>query len=49
MAVIDTGHIRTDNRSRLALRRRFTELLVLATVSVAFAFSLGIAFGVIGG
>lgn len=47
MAAIETGNRRIANNS--PVRRRAVELLVLAAASLAFLFTLAIAFGFISG
>ena len=49
MASIETGNLRIATNLVLAMRRRAVELLVLAVASLAFLFTLAIAFGFISG
>ena len=49
MAAIETGNPRILTSARSALHRRAVEWLVLTAASLAFLFSLGIAFGLISG
>lgn len=49
MASVETGNLRIATNPGLATRRRAVELLVLAMASLAFLFTLAIAFGFISG
>lgn len=49
MAAIETGNPRIANNARLPMRRRAAEVLVLGAASLAFLFTLAIAFGFISG
>lgn len=49
MSAIETGNPRSTTNPRLVARRRAAELLVLAGASLAFLFTLAIAFGFISG
>lgn len=49
MAALETGNLRIATKPYLPMRRRAVELLVLAAASLAFLFTLAIAFGFISG